>query len=399
MLVANGVAPVRRVNAGNFTKAEDGFLAHAFVTVSTNAAVGTDQDGKMFWTRITEDFVRRGGGPTRSSNSLKTRFNRTLQHDVNKYIGHLQGALREYHSGWVIVDYTNKANDDFERVEEKRWKQAHVYEILRRGLPKFELVTQTMHPRVLNALFLLDCDRMSPESGSDDDDEEDAVGVSNVPAAARGFGLTPRPSIGKKRAKLLAQQAAAIKLKKTKKDDPPEPDKVFSFNQVLKHRQNESLERLAFAAEAKANVAKEQYMFNFYTKNPASAASIAWFAAKELEYAPAVPTERATTGGDVPDVINVDAEDPADDADDDKESYIDENGLFVPGGYVRDVALDNIIASIRPPNAIAGLDQTTNTSSDDSQEDSEWDTLPPTQRLVLAFNNAIVDSQATTLTN
>lgn len=117
MLVANGVAPGRRVNAGNFTKAEDGFLAHAFVTVSTNAAVGTDQDGKMFWTRITEDFVRRGGGPTRSSNSLKTRFNRTLQHDVNKYIGHLQGALREYHSGWVIVDYTNKANDDFERVE------------------------------------------------------------------------------------------------------------------------------------------------------------------------------------------------------------------------------------------------------------------------------------------
>lgn len=188
-------------------------------------------------------------------------------------------------------------------------------------------------------------------------------------------------------------------MKKTKKDDPPEPDKVFSFNQVLKHRQNESLERLAFAAEAKANVAKEQYMFNFYTKNPASAASIAWFAAKELEYAPAVHTTTATTGGDVPDVINVDAEDPADDADDDKESYIDENGLFVPGGYVRDVALDNIIASIRPPNAIAGLDQTTHTSSDDSQEDGEWDTLPPTQHLVLAFNNAIVDSQATTFTN
>ncbi|KAI2510563.1 hypothetical protein MHU86_3831 [Fragilaria crotonensis] len=347
---------------------------------------------------------------------------RTLlyRHDVNKYIGHLQGALREYHSGWVIVDYTNKANDDFERVEEKRWKHAHVYEILRRGLPKFELVTQTMHPRVLNALFLLDCDRMSPESGSDDDDEDDTVGVDvrggNVaappavidnslvvvptPAAQHDEDLVlPRPSIGKKRAKLLAQQAAAIKLKKTKKDDPPEPDKVFSFNQVLKHRQNESLERLAFAAEAKANVAKEQYMFNFHTKNPASAASIAWFAAKELEYAPAVQTATATTGGDVPDVINVDAEDPADDADDDKESYIDENGLFVPGGYVRDVALDNVIASIRPPNAIAGLDQTTDTSSDDSQEDGEWDTLPPTQHLVLAFNNAIVDSQATTLTN
>ena len=83
---------------------------------------------------------------------------------------------------------------------------------------------------------------MSPESGSNDDDnEEDAAGVdvccgniaappaaidnpSNpiaIPtAAAQGFGLTPQPSIGKKRAKKLAQQTAAIKLKKTKKDDP-----------------------------------------------------------------------------------------------------------------------------------------------------------------------------------
>jgi hypothetical protein len=199
-------------------------------------------------------------------------------------------------------------------------------------------------------------------------------------------------------------------LKKTKKDEPSEPDnKVISFNHVLKHRQNESLERLAFAAEAKANATKEQYMFNFHMKNPASAASIAWFTTKELEYAPAVPMAMATTGTScdddvdpiVPDVINVDAEDPADDADDDKESEIDEDGLFIPaGGYVRDVALDNIIAAHNPgpPNAI-GLDQTTDTTSDDSQEDSEWDTLPPTQRLVSSFNNATVDSQATTLTN
>jgi hypothetical protein len=275
LLVSNGIAPACRVNAGNFTIAEDGFLVHAFVIVSTNAAVGTDQDGKMFWTKITEDFVRRGRGPSQTSNSLKTRFNRTLQHDVNKYIGHLQGALCKYHSGWVIADYTNEANDNFERVGGtymfcscdvccvkfllllpndtntqltscwfRKWKHAHVHEILRRGLPKFELVTRTMHRRILDALFLLDCGRMSPESGiDDDDDEEDAVGVDvrggNVavppaidsslvvvpptPAAtARGFDITPRPYIGKKRAQQLAQQAAAIKLKKTKKDDLPE---------------------------------------------------------------------------------------------------------------------------------------------------------------------------------
>ena len=186
---------------------------------------------------------------------------------------------------------------------DKRWKHNHVFEILRRGMPKYELVTQTMHRRVLNALFLLDSDRMRQESDDDDDgeDEEDNVG-NNVPdrndedterppatdnhpavnaltvvpppctpATARGFVLTPRPSIGKKRAKVLAQQAAAIKLKKK---EPAAAD-VPSVNQLLKHRQNESLERLALASEAKANVAKEQYMFNFHMKFPTSAASIA----------------------------------------------------------------------------------------------------------------------------
>ena len=79
--------------------------------------VGTDQDGRMFWTKINEDFVRRGGNQSRAYTSLKTRFSRTLQHDVNKYIGHLQGAIREYHSGWVMTDYVAKPVDDFECVE------------------------------------------------------------------------------------------------------------------------------------------------------------------------------------------------------------------------------------------------------------------------------------------
>jgi hypothetical protein len=187
--------------------------------------------------------------------------------------------------------------------------------------------------------------------------------------AAQGFGLTPRPYIGKKRAKQLAQQAAAIKLKKTKKDDPPEPGKVFYFNQVLKYCQNKLLERLAFAAEVKANVAKEQYMFNFHMKNPPSAALNARFAAKELKYAPAVPTATAATGTSGDDDVDP-TDDPADDAKDDKESYIDEDGRSVPGGHVRDIALDNIIAAhyAGPPNTI-GLDKATDTTSHDSQEE------------------------------
>ena len=74
-----------------------------------------------------------------------------------------------------------------------------------------------------------------------------------LPQHHEDFVLTPRPSIGKKRAKVLAQQAVAIKLKKKK--EPAAAD-VPSVNQLLKHRQNESLEHLALASEAKANVAR-----------------------------------------------------------------------------------------------------------------------------------------------
>ena len=278
-------------------------------------------------------------------------------------------------------------------------------------MPKYELVTQTMHRRVLNALFLLDSDRMRQESDDDDDgeDEEDNVG-NNVPdrndedterppatdnhpavnaltvvpppctpATARGFVLTPRPSIGKKRAKVLAQQAAAIKLKKK---EPAAAD-VPSVNQLLKHRQNESLERLALASEAKANVAKEQYMFNFHMKFPTSAASIAWFAAKQLEYAPAALPVLVLppVAAPLPNVVNVDEpaahddsdhEDPAENSDD------DDNG-------------SHTLDTHGPP----GIDTST---IEDINEESQWETLPPTQRLVSSFNDAIVeDSQMTTL--
>ena len=104
---------------GNFRILEDVWLTHAYVLVSTNAAVGTDQSGDTFWMKVKENFVRRGGDE-RTQPSLKNRFNRVLQLEVNKYIGYLQGCLREYHSGWVMTDYVNKAKTDFHCKEGKK---------------------------------------------------------------------------------------------------------------------------------------------------------------------------------------------------------------------------------------------------------------------------------------
>jgi hypothetical protein len=42
--------------ATNFKTAEDLCLAKAYVAVGTDAAVGTDQDGALFWSKIFEKF-------------------------------------------------------------------------------------------------------------------------------------------------------------------------------------------------------------------------------------------------------------------------------------------------------------------------------------------------------
>ena len=55
-----------------------------YVFVTTNAAVGTDQDGGAFWEKICDSFVKREGLPTRSLLSFKNRFKKVFQAEINK---------------------------------------------------------------------------------------------------------------------------------------------------------------------------------------------------------------------------------------------------------------------------------------------------------------------------
>jgi hypothetical protein len=73
LLLANRqqrIGPCKRHT--NFKIDEDLKLASAYALVGTNAAVGTgDQDGNMFWQRVCENFMRRGGTPERTIISLQ----------------------------------------------------------------------------------------------------------------------------------------------------------------------------------------------------------------------------------------------------------------------------------------------------------------------------------------
>jgi hypothetical protein len=76
-----------------------------------------------------------------------------VQAEVNKYVGYLHGVLCEYHSGWVIGDYIAKAKMMFQLKHGKTFKHDAVYLILKKALPKYEMVLASSYAQVACALF------------------------------------------------------------------------------------------------------------------------------------------------------------------------------------------------------------------------------------------------------
>jgi hypothetical protein len=202
----------------NFRGDEDVMLASAYVVVTTNAAIGTDQNGATFSEKIRVSFLQRGGNAGRNACSLQNRFNKVLQMEVNKYIGLLMSVLREYHSGWVLDNYVNDAKRKFLVKFGKGFKHEMAYNVLKKsGLPKYEINMATIDSRVRRALFF--CDNDNAVSVGVDGEGED---ITVAPRPSGGMGMcTPRPSIGKKKAKVneynRKQQMLASDVRRNKK--------------------------------------------------------------------------------------------------------------------------------------------------------------------------------------
>ena len=96
-------------------------------------------------------------------------------------------------------DYVLAARKQYQPKMLKAFKHDLVYNILKRKLPKFELVISNLDARVVRALFVLVSDptldvmmRTSNTAGTC------ATALVTIAASAL---LTPRPTIGKKKAK------------------------------------------------------------------------------------------------------------------------------------------------------------------------------------------------------
>jgi hypothetical protein len=214
------------------------------------------------------------------------------------------------------LDYTTKAKTEFQVKPGKLFKHDIMYDILKRSLPKFEISIATIHPRVARALALLDNNNEralerdairvaakfpvanitallnSVDSSSDSNvllnkDIEEAEPVltgTDAPRAANSgirrsvldlaIPVTPRPSIGKKKAKVIAQQTASA----NKKMKVQLPSNQVSLERLASaaETKNEVGKRMALAVEAKNGIAKEQLMIQVFLANPQSVASLAF---------------------------------------------------------------------------------------------------------------------------
>lgn len=99
--------------APNFTTEEDVFLCRAFVNISQDGARGTDRKAEHFWEQVREAFVQLyeeeaevkgdGQGAARDYNSLRNRFQKHIQKDMNEFNFFYAKAVADDPSG--VTDF------------------------------------------------------------------------------------------------------------------------------------------------------------------------------------------------------------------------------------------------------------------------------------------------------
>jgi hypothetical protein len=191
----------------------------------------------------------------------------------------------------------------FQLKHGKTFKHDAVYSILKKALPKYEIVLASCDARVACALFLLDADDIfkngataacgvqnvsmivgtTPGQQNSNAEEGSDNTLTSVDNASCCLLITPRPTVGKKRAKLAAfkQQAQTKKahhqLRKVECDTKKEM-------LTKTDERNASLARIAAAAETKNQLVQEQLMFQLFMQSPDSIASKAYFEQRTRTY-------------------------------------------------------------------------------------------------------------------
>jgi hypothetical protein len=304
--------------------------------------------------------------------------------EVNKYIGMLTSSLREYHSGWALEDYVHDAKRKFIAKFDKPFKHETVYNTLKRSLTKFAIDMDSVHPRVKSTILFCENDNAPAVADGNADGLVGDVAGGGVVADAAGGGIpgigmyTPRPTVGKKKAKALLMSNSSV----TSGNKKQKAEEAALANENIIAMRSNSLAILVEEIQKKNRLAEQQFAYQFFTSRPDSVESKEFFEAMAKKFAgygvapevavvecvESVESSLTSTAGD-------------DDANDDGDEMYDSRGLFVPGGLIlRNMPGSSFTQDSPPP-------------------------LPSTQKLVSALHDHsrndniqdVEDSQQTTL--
>ena len=171
-----------------------------------------------------------------------------------------------------MVDYVTVAKSQFQVRIKKIFKHELVYNILKKDMPKFKIDVTTLDRTVVRALFLLESDAnlVAVDAVADVAVAGDGAVVAGgvivddnvllavtpraggvVPLVLATSLLTPRPSIGKKKAKEIKFRSQSSSAKLTKQGRTTTTVQISLSKADEDARRSGALNRLAAAAEAK----------------------------------------------------------------------------------------------------------------------------------------------------
>ena len=174
--------------AKNFQSIEDVNLTKAYRAISTDAAIGVDQDGETYYNRMAEEFAKLTGEASvqkRSAAALKGRWLNVIQKALLKFTACLNQSLSECHSGWSMEDYITQAKQFYQADVNRAFAFDLCWQEVNR-LPKFALSTDQMSGDMKRALGL--------------DAYEGGIGSSEQ-SPKNSLAMARRPDIRKKKAK------------------------------------------------------------------------------------------------------------------------------------------------------------------------------------------------------
>ena len=201
-------AKPRKPRPPNFTKREDVLLTRAFVSVSTDATVGNDQKGTVFWARVkeafqslvvAEDVYVAGLEAERDQKSLMDRFKRQIQTNVFLFNSSYRIVKKLNPSGTTEDDIFQQAMALFQEENNKQFLFAECVPILHEALPKFNPMMDDASQNEADGYEEAD------ELEAEDSKKPAATNTTNAPMGSNMV----RPIGSKRMKKLLKEQEAA----------------------------------------------------------------------------------------------------------------------------------------------------------------------------------------------